>query len=156
MGILDRFTKKNQEKQLEALEKKPADVQAPKKKNEAAEKGKTSKKSAGATKAKKKSSAPKKTTGRAADALVRPVVSEKAAREEAEGTYTFVVKDTATKIDIKRAIRETYGVQPDSVRVLNMEGKRVRFGRQTGKRKDWKKAMVTLPKGKRIQIHEGV
>lgn len=151
MGILDRFTKKNQKRQLEALEKK-VDVQEPKKK-----------KTAEATKAPapapaKSSAAVNTQAGNTASfaTLVRPVVSEKAARAEAAGAYTFVVRNDATKNGIKQAVRDVYGVAPKSVRVMNMEGKRVRFGRQRGKRNDWKKAIVTLPKGKSIQIHEGV
>jgi large subunit ribosomal protein L23 len=45
---------------------------------------------------------------------------------------------------------------PSDVRIMNVEGKRVRTGRNLGKRRDWKKAIVTLPKGKTIHIHEGV
>ena len=83
-------------------------------------------------------------------------MSEKAAMHEATGTYTFKVHPRATKIAIKKAIQSIYHVSPVSVRVMHTQGKAVRFGRFLGKRKDWKKAIVTLPKGTTIAIHEGV
>lgn len=92
----------------------------------------------------------------AARVLLRPVVSEKAVFLETGGTYTFAVKPGANKTLVKQAVKEAYGVMPVSVRVINVEGKDVRFGRSSGKRSDWKKAIVTLPKGKMISIHEGV
>lgn len=83
-------------------------------------------------------------------------VSEKAAGTEEAGIYTFRVVSDATKIDVKRAIATKYGVVPTDVRMMNIEGKRTRFGRTEGKRRDWKKAIVTLPKGSHIDIHSGV
>lgn len=88
--------------------------------------------------------------------LIKPVISEKAAINESLNTYTFVVNSKATKVDIKNAVKEAFGVLPQKVRVLNNEGKINRHGRYIGRRKDWKKAMVTLPKGKSINIHSGV
>jgi len=84
------------------------------------------------------------------------VVSEKAAHSESRGAYTFMVADGVNKLDIKRAVKELYGVIPTSVRIINREGKRIRFGRSLGKRQDSRKAIVTLPKGKTISVHEGV
>jgi len=83
-------------------------------------------------------------------------VSEKAASVESAGTYTFKVAINATKGDIAETIKAHYGVAPVSVRVINVEGKNVRFGRTMGKRKDWKKAIVKLPEGKHIDIHSGI
>jgi len=83
-------------------------------------------------------------------------VSEKAATGEENGRYTFRVALNATKIDIKHAVQAQYSVMPTKVHVSNVEGKRVRFGKYKGKRADWKKATVTLPKGKHIDIHSGV
>ncbi|HYE60083.1 MAG TPA: 50S ribosomal protein L23 [Candidatus Kapabacteria bacterium] len=88
--------------------------------------------------------------------LVRPYVSEKAVTQEARGTYTFVVHADATKLSVKEAVKKMYGVMPEAVRMVNVEGKDARFGRYTGKRHDWKKAIITLPKGKTISIHTGV
>ena len=88
--------------------------------------------------------------------LLHPLVTEKAAQGETRGTYAFVVARQATKEQIRRALLATYGVTPSAVRIVNVEGKRVMFGRVRGKRSDWKKALVTLPKGQIIRIHEGV
>ncbi len=83
-------------------------------------------------------------------------VSEKAASVEANGRYTFKVALKATKLDIKQEVKAHYGVLPTDVRVMNIEGKRKRFGKSQGKRSDWKKAIVTLPEGKTIDIHSGI
>lgn len=88
--------------------------------------------------------------------LIQPRVSEKALMGEAQGVYIFQVANNATKVDVKNAIREVYGVTPSSVRMINMDGKKVRFGYRVGRRDDWKKAIITLPKGQAISIHEGV
>lgn len=118
-----------------------------------------------AKKTEKKAETPKKEVAkpvalkkgsRAYEVLVKPHISEKAAYGEQNGQYTFVVKRDASKVDIKNAVREIYGILPSRVRVIHMDGKRVRFGARKGRRKDWKKAIVTLPKGKSIDIHAGV
>lgn len=94
--------------------------------------------------------------GKAEHVILRPVLSEKVAMAEAAGTYTFVVRNDANKIQIKQAIAAVYGVMPAKVRMLNREGKQVRFGRSMGRRAHEKRALVTLPKGKTIQVHTGV
>jgi large subunit ribosomal protein L23 len=88
--------------------------------------------------------------------LLQPLVTEKSVIRESAGVYTFMVALGATKLTVKQAVKDIYGVLPSTVRMINVEGKRVRFGRTIGKRRDWKKAIVTLPKGKTIHIHEGV
>ena len=94
--------------------------------------------------------------GAAYRVIVRPLVSEKAAHAETKGMYTFVVAKDATKTQIKAAVEQVYGVRPTQVRTIHTEGKEVRFGRTIGRRKDWKKAIVTLPAGQTISIHTGV
>jgi large subunit ribosomal protein L23 len=88
--------------------------------------------------------------------LIRPILSEKALNAEANGTYTFEVAREATKIQVKQAITSLYGVTPKKVRMMNIEGKKTLFRRVRGSRSAYKKAIVTLPKGKTISIHEGV
>lgn len=88
--------------------------------------------------------------------LVRPLVSEKSAVMESRGIYTFVVARTATKNSVRQAVHDLYGIRPIDVRIVNVQGKMSRAARTMGKRSDWKKAMVTLPKGNTIQVHEGV
>lgn len=88
--------------------------------------------------------------------LAYPYLSEKVAMQESQGIYTFVVTGTATKVQVKQAVQSIYGVMPTQVRMMQYEGKNVRFGRTLGRRGDWKKAVVTLPKGKTISVHTGV
>jgi large subunit ribosomal protein L23 len=88
--------------------------------------------------------------------VVKPYLSEKSMMQEAAGVYTFVVRTGASKHAVADAVETLYGVRPTAVRVINVEGKTVRFGRSMGRRADIKKAVVTLPKGKTISIHEGV
>lgn len=90
------------------------------------------------------------------EVLIRPIMSEKALIGEGKGQYTFYVAKDANKIDVKAAVKAQYGVIPKRVRMLNIEGKRVQFGRRKGRRNDMKKAIVILPKGETIAIHEGV
>ncbi len=89
--------------------------------------------------------------------LIKPIVSEKASRQQTSNNqYFFAVAIGANKIEIAKAIKTAYGVAPINVSVIRMEGKSRRYGRVIGKRKDWKKAIVTLAKGKTIALHEGV
>lgn len=97
-----------------------------------------------------------KTSARVYNVLVRPVLSEKATRDEQNGQYTFIVAMNTNKIEVKKAIFARYGVRPTRVNMINVEGKETRFGRTLGRRKDYKKAIVQLPKGQTISIHEGV
>lgn len=85
------------------------------------------------------------------------VVSEKSAHAESRGVYTFLVNPTATKIEIGSAIQHiAKGVRPVGVRVMHREGKRKRTGRVSAKRIDVKRAIVTMPKGVTLSLHEGV
>lgn len=94
--------------------------------------------------------------GNAYKVLVRPLVTEKASIQGAEGKYFFEVGKQANKIEIAKAIQEVYGVKPISVNVIRMGGKNVKYGKKTGQRKDWKKAIITLAKGQTIKVYEGV
>ena len=99
----------------------------------------------------------KQAGGSALQIVVRPLVTEKAATHQTlHRAYTFIVAKGANKIEIAKAVKEIYGVEPRSVRVSNIEGKMLRFGKGSGRRSDYKKAVVTLKKGDSITIHEGV
>lgn len=88
-----------------------------------------------------------------ADTLfIRPIATEKSLNKSRLGVYAFEVKKDATKIVIKKAFFNLYGVMPTGVRVMNRQGKIMRFGRREGQRKDWKKALITVPKGTTIDI----
>jgi large subunit ribosomal protein L23 len=88
------------------------------------------------------------------DILIAPVVSEKSYGLLDEGAYTFLVDPRANKTEIKIAIERTFGVTVKSVNTMNRQGKtrRTRFG--MGKRKDTKRAIVTLAEGS-IDIFSG-
>ncbi|OGL93713.1 50S ribosomal protein L23 [Candidatus Uhrbacteria bacterium RIFOXYA2_FULL_40_9] len=88
--------------------------------------------------------------------IIRPLVTEKASFLASQSQYLFEVKLEANRIQVYKSIIALYGVKPVSVNIVNMKGKRVRFGRTNGRRKDWKKAIVTIPKGKTIDVYEGV
>ena len=81
------------------------------------------------------------------DILVAPVVSEKSYGLLDEGKYTFIVDPRSNKTEIKIAVEKIFNVKVDSVHTLNRKGKtrRTRFG--LGKRKDTKRAIVTLREG---------
>ena len=86
------------------------------------------------------------------DVLLAPVVSEKSYGLLDANKYTFLVHPDANKTEIKIAVEKVFGVKVTSVNTLNRAGKtrRTRFG--TGKRKDTKRAIVSLAAGQRIDI----
>lgn len=88
--------------------------------------------------------------------LVKPLVTEKITYLQSEGQYGFEVRPEANKSEIKKAIEAIYNVHVTKVRMINCAGKQVRYGRISGQRKDRKKAIVTLKKGERIEIHKNV
>lgn len=81
------------------------------------------------------------------DILIAPVVSEKSYGLIDEGKYTFIVDPRANKTEIKIAVEQVFGVKVSSVNTANRKGKarRTRFG--MGRRKDTKRAIVTLREG---------
>lgn len=97
-----------------------------------------------------------KAGAKASSIILAPLVTEKTAHLASQAQYVFRVEAHANKIQVRNAIREMYEVVPVSVNIVNQNGKKVRFGRTRGSRKDWKKAIVTLPKGKTIEVYEGV
>lgn len=88
--------------------------------------------------------------------LIKPLITEKAANFGPEGKYVFAVAARANKIEIARAVKEVYGIKPVAVNVINIKGKNIKYGRTSGFRKSWRKAIVKLPPGKSINIYEGV
>jgi large subunit ribosomal protein L23 len=88
--------------------------------------------------------------------LRKPQVSEKAAHLTDRGTYVFQVPTDAEKIAIKKAVEAMYKVNVSAVRTMNYAGKTTQRGRRPGARKNWKKALVTLKSGQKIDLYEGV
>lgn len=86
------------------------------------------------------------------DVLRRPVVTEKSTTLAEQGKYVFEVMDRASKARIKEAVQKAFGVTVKQVNVMNVEGKMKRFGRGIAKRPSWKKAIVTLKAGDKIEI----
>lgn len=81
------------------------------------------------------------------DIILKPIVSEKAYNLIDHGQYTFEVDPRANKTEIKQAIEEIFNVKVASVNTSNRQGKRVRTRTGYGKRKDTKRAIVTLREG---------
>ncbi|MFZ4648326.1 MAG: 50S ribosomal protein L23 [Patescibacteria group bacterium] len=88
--------------------------------------------------------------------LVKPMITEKAAHLGTENKYVFMVSLDANKIEVAKAVNSVYGVKVEKVNLIRCEGKAVVRGRVKGKKKDFKKAIVTLAKGSSISIYEGV
>ena len=89
--------------------------------------------------------------------LKRPLITEKSNLMKDElNQIAFEVDRRANKIEIKEAVKKLFNVHAIKVRTFNMLGKRKRMGRSEGKKSDWKKAIVTLKEGERIDFFEGV
>lgn len=87
--------------------------------------------------------------------LLAPVVSEKSTMVgEKHGQVVFRVVPDATKQEVKAAIELLFKVQVESVQMVNVKGKTVRFGRYAGKHSDVRKAYVTLKSGQEINFAE--
>ena len=89
------------------------------------------------------------------DILIRPIVTEKSAAQLlGDNDYAFEVGLEANKMQIKKAIESYFGVKVDDVRTLVVRGKVKRHGRHYGKRRNWKKAYVTLAEGHSLNIYD--
>lgn len=84
--------------------------------------------------------------------LKQPSLTEKAIRLNSVGKYVFEVNKDANKLSIRKAFFNAYGVMPSSVAVIRKEGKTVRHGRIVGHRRSVKKAIITVPKGKSVDL----
>lgn len=89
------------------------------------------------------------------DVLIAPVVSEKSYSLLDNNKYTFLVRPDANKTEIKIAVEKVFGVKVTSVNTLNRPGKVRRTRHGIGKRKDTKRAIVSLAEGHRIDIFGG-
>ncbi len=86
--------------------------------------------------------------------ILRPHVTEKATNRVAAGQHTFLVDARANKIMVRRAVVERFGVTPRKVTVINVPSRKVRFGRVWGRRRGYKKAIVCLPPGTKIEAEK--
>lgn len=85
------------------------------------------------------------------------LITEKSNLErEASNKYHFEVDRKANKLEIGRAVEKLFKVKVTDVRVIHVLGKKKRMGRVMGQKSSWKKAIVTLAEGSRIEVAEGV
>ena len=88
--------------------------------------------------------------------IIRPIITEKiSALQEAENKVAFAVDPDANKIEIQKAVEARFNVKVKKVATMNMSGKVKRQGRFSGRRANWKKAIITLRDGFTIDFFEG-
>ena len=88
--------------------------------------------------------------------IIRPLITEKNTNLMSLNKYSFEVDRAANKAQIRHAVEEIFKVTVTNVRTLNVRGKLRRRGNRYGYTADWKKAIVTLAEGDRIELFEGV
>lgn len=89
--------------------------------------------------------------------IKRPLITEKTSiQKEDHNQVTFEVDRRANRVEIKRAVESIFNVNVAAVRTIQVKGKTKQRGRIVGKRRDWKKAIVRLMPGERIDFFEGV
>jgi len=147
MGLFDFFKKKEKEikkPEKKKIEKKPVVAKALADKARPLPKAKP---------ALTRRGRPKKETSRIAyRVLETPHVTEKATALTEEDKYVFKVLPRTNKIEIKKAVEDLYGVDVINVRIINVPKRRRRLGKQKGWRKGYKKAIVKIKKGQKIEI----
>lgn len=92
----------------------------------------------------------------ARDVLIRPLITEKSTEMMQDNKYVFLVPLKVNKVEIRQAVEEIFKVKVDSINTVRVEGKVKRMGRHIGKRSDYKKAIVKLAAGERIEFFEGI
>jgi large subunit ribosomal protein L23 len=90
------------------------------------------------------------------EVIIRPVLTEKSYRALEEGKYTFEVHPKANKIEIAKAVEKVFNVRVKSVNTVNVKSKPRRLGWHQGRTRIWKKAIVTLEPGQKIEFFEGM
>lgn len=91
--------------------------------------------------------------------IIRPVISEKGTHLSEQGKYVFEVAPGANKIQVRQAVEQAFAskkVQVVSVNIQHVPGKMRRLGKHAGMTRSWKKAIVTLRPGQRLDLFEGV
>jgi large subunit ribosomal protein L23 len=90
------------------------------------------------------------------DIIRRPLITEKTAKQkEASNQVSFEVVRDANRVEIARAVEKIFNVRVSAVRTIQVKGKIKHRGKIVGRRRDWKKAVVTLMPGERIAFFEG-
>jgi large subunit ribosomal protein L23 len=90
------------------------------------------------------------------DIIRRPIITEKTnIQKDTANQVTFEVDPRANRVEVKRAVEKIFKVKVADTRTMHVIGKEKRRGRIVGKRRNWKKAIVTLMPGERIEFFEG-
>lgn len=90
------------------------------------------------------------------DILIAPLVTEKSTMmRERHNQIAFIVSNRANKTEVKKAVEEALKVKVESVNIMNIAGKKKRMGKFAGTRPSWKKGIVTLKAGEKIELFEG-
>ena len=88
--------------------------------------------------------------------LIKPLITEKNTMLGAQGKYTFKIDRRANKTQVKEAVEAIFKVEVTAVNTISVPPKSRRVGRTIGKTQAWKKAVVTVRAGQRIELFEGV
>jgi large subunit ribosomal protein L23 len=88
--------------------------------------------------------------------IIHPIITEKSTEKQGFGKYCFKVNKRANKKEIITAVRAAFNVEPVSCNVMNVRGKKKRVRYKLGYTSSWKKAIVTLKEGDKIELFEGV
>jgi len=156
MGLLNIFKKKEEPKKKEDKKKEKSKKSAEKERYFAPLEGVKSEKKKEPEGIKKtdvaKSQQKKAVSKIAYRVLSAPHITEKATDLSEKNKYVFKVKNRTNKIEIKKAIKDVYGVDVVDVKIINIHRKKRRLGKQTGWRKGYKKAIVKVKEGQKIEI----
>lgn len=145
MALLDVFKKKKKEVKKPAKKVVEAKPQQAKPEKPVARKKATVKK-------KPVLKEGKRSGGRAYQILKQPHVTEKATSLTSKNQYVFKIWPRANKVEVKKAVEDVFGVDVVSVKIVNVTEKRRRLGRVEGFRSGYKKAIVRLKEGQKIEV----
>ena len=90
------------------------------------------------------------------EVLRRPLITEKNTILQGQSKYVFEIAASANKVQVKQAVEKAFKVKVNSVNVLTVPGRQKRIGRRITQTSPWKKAIVTLKPGEKIEFFEGV
>ncbi|ACU78984.1 50S ribosomal protein L23 [Mycoplasma mycoides] len=86
------------------------------------------------------------------EVLKKPVLTEKSFAGHKDNVYTFLVDKKANKVQIKKTFEEIFEVKVESVRTVNYDAKEKRLGKYVGKKPSYKKAIITLKEGQKLDV----
>ena len=90
------------------------------------------------------------------DIIIHPIVTEKSTAMQDDGKYCFKIDKRANKKEVMEHIKDIFNVDPVSCNIINVKGKKKRERYKLGYTASWKKAIVTIKKGQKIEFFEGV